>query len=162
MLSKPWITLVVGAVCILLFCSRSGYGESAVDPCSLLSQAQVSAALGADVAEGKRVTPKLCDWSVPGQSPGMRAKKVTITMLEPQGFSNAKLQGGGGNITKTPVSGIGDEAVYGTTSGLATTLSVRKGSVAFTVHVWGFDEKKDVDQIKAKEKTLALEALSKL
>lgn len=71
-------------------------------------------------------------------------------------------QDAGHGITKTPVSGIGDEALYGTTPRVATTLSVRKGKSAFTVRVAGFDETKDIDLIKEKEKTLAEEILSKM
>ena len=63
-----------------------------------------------------------------------------------------------GNITKTPVSGIGDDAVYGTTKGVATVLTVKKGDQVFVVRVIGFSE----DETKAKEKTLALDVLSKL
>jgi hypothetical protein len=60
-------------------------------------------------------------------------------------------------ISKISVSGIGDDAVYGTAAGLGT-LSVKKGNSAFVVHVYGFP----LDQIESKEKTLALEILSKL
>lgn len=111
-------------------------------------------------APGKQVVPTMCGWSA-ATTPGTRAKKVTLTLKKPQEFAYLKMPVGNG-ITKTPVSGIGDEAVYGTTPGYATTLSVRKGDNVFVVQVWGFDLKKDDEQIKAKEKTLALEVLSKL
>jgi len=62
-------------------------------------------------------------------------------------------------IIKTPVSGIGEEAYYTTASGLGTNLSVRKGDVAFNIALHGDFP---VDRIKAKEKTLALQILSKL
>jgi hypothetical protein len=54
-------------------------------------------------------------------------------------------------------AGIGDDAVYGTAAGHGT-LSVKKGNSVFVVHVYGFP----LDQIEAKEKSLALEILSKL
>ena len=106
--------------------------SAAMDPCSLLTQAQVSEALGTNVAPGKRVVPTLCDWSAAATQPGTRAKKVTLTLKKPQEFAYLKMPVGNG-ITKTPVSGIGDEAVYGTTPGYATTLSVRKGDNVFVI-----------------------------
>jgi hypothetical protein len=134
---------------------------AATDPCSLLTQAQVSEVLGVSVDPGKLVVPTICGWSEATRKPGTSAKKVTLSLKKPQEFAYLKMPIGEG-ITKTPVSGIGDEAVYGTTPGYATTLSVRKGDKVFVVQVWGFDIKKDDDHIKATEKTLALEVLSKL
>ena len=72
-------------------------------------------------------------------------------------FAYAKMPVGHG-ITKIRASGIGDEAIWGRTAGYATVLTVKKGSLAFGVHFYGFPN----DQIEAKEKTLALEILPKL
>ena len=148
-------------VILLVFAFSVRYALAATDPCSLLTQAQVSEALGASVGPGKLVVPTLCGWSEATKKPGTTVKKVTLTLKKPQEFAYLKMPVGNG-ITKTPVSGIGDEAVYGTTPGYATTLSVRKGDNVFVLQVWGFDLKKDADQITAREKTLALEVLSKL
>lgn len=71
-------------------------------------------------------------------------------------FTNAKTPVKG--ITKTPVSGVGDDAYYITTPGLGTGLNVKKGNSAFQIRVNGFP----VDQTKAMEKTLALDVLAKL
>jgi hypothetical protein len=70
----------------------------------------------------------------------------------------------GHGTTKVPTSGIGDDAVFGTTPKYAMTLTVKKGDLYFVVHVWGFplDQSKAVDEVQAKEKTLALQILSKL
>jgi hypothetical protein len=53
--------------------------------------------------------------------------------------------------TKTPVSGIGDDAYYITAGGWGTRLSVRKGDVAFNCNLHGHFP---IDEIKAKEKAL--------
>jgi hypothetical protein len=149
-------SLAIGVFCFsTLFAGRVAYAAPA-NACSLLTPDQVSAVLGVTVGEGKSVVPKVCQWSVSGQS-----KKVLLTLLDERAFAYAKMPVGHG-ITKTPVGGIGDEALYGTTPRVATTLSVRKGKSAFTVRVAGFDETKDIDQIKEKEKTLAEEILSKM
>jgi hypothetical protein len=153
--SKHSIALVIGALFVLVACSsRPAY--AAPDPCSLLTQAQVSAALGVEVGAGRLVVPKLCEWTAAGQSTA-GAKRLLVTLQDPRTFVYAQMQVGHG-ITKTPVSGVGDEAVSGTTPGLATVLTVKKGNVVFVVHIFGLPN----DQTKEKEKTLALEILSKL
>ena len=151
-------SIAFAAFCLLVtFGSRATYAAPAVDPCSLLTAAQVGDVLGLSVGPGQKVAAKLCQWSAPGQATGPNGKKVLLTLQDERAFTYAKMPVGHG-ITKTPVTGIGDDAVYGTTPGLGTTLAVKKGTVAFVVHVTGFSE----DEIKAKEKTLALEIIPKL
>jgi hypothetical protein len=162
--SKHSIALVIGALFVLIAgTSRPAYAAPPSDPCSLLTQSQVSAVLGVQVGEGRRVAPTLCEWAMPGASPSLSQKKVTITLQTEQGFAAAKMPVGGA-LTKVPASGIGDDAVFGTTPKLATTLAVKKGNFFFIVHIFGFplDQPKAVDEVQAKEKTLALQILSKL
>jgi hypothetical protein len=61
-------------------------------------------------------------------------------------------------VTKAPVSGIGDDAVFTTIGGL-TTPSVKKGKIAFIVRLYGVP-----GQAKqmAVEKSLAVDVLAKL
>jgi len=127
------------------------------DPCALLTQAQVSEVLGAAAGAGERLATSVCQWSTKAEA-GAGSKKVTLTLQNAQAFAAAKTPVPTGTITKTPVSGIGDDAVYGTTKGAATVLTVKKGDAVFVVRVFGFPE----DETKAKEKTLALDVLSKL
>ena len=61
-------------------------------------------------------------------------------------------------VTKTPVSGIGDQANFGTTGGKMGSLAVKKGDHYFAVQVWGFP----VGDLEAMEKTLASEILGSL
>jgi hypothetical protein len=95
---------------------------------------------------------------------GPRAKSVAITLLDARGFAAVKTPVNAAGITKTPMSGIGDEAVYGTTAGFGSTLGVKKGDFYFSVHVKGFpfDKAKGADETEAKEKTLAQQILSKM
>jgi hypothetical protein len=122
----------------------------------------VSAVLGVQVGEARRLVPTLCEWSAPGPI-GLNTKKVTVNLASKQGFADAKMPADHG-ITKVPESGLGNDAVVGTTPGYATTLTVKKGDLVFVVHVWGFplDQPKAVDDVQVKEKTLALQLLSKL
>jgi hypothetical protein len=129
------------------------------DACSLLTQAQISAELGVPVEAGEHVVasaPGLCGWAPPG-GPTINGRKVVLSLKTTEAFNIGKTPIKG--IIKTPVSGIGDDAYYTTASGLGTNLSVRKGDVAFNIALHGDFP---VDRIKAKEKTLALQILSKL
>ena len=129
------------------------------DACALLTQAQVSTALGVQVAPGQRLVPKSplsCGWSQPG-GPKLMAKKLVLQLMTQRQFDLGKTPYQG--ITKTPVSGIGDDAYYVTASGLGTALSVKKGAFYVQVKVGGADF--SLDTIKATEKTLALEVLAK-
>jgi hypothetical protein len=159
--SKHLIPLVIGAIFVLRV---PAYGAAPSDPCSLLTQSQVSAVLGVQV-EGRRVAPTLCEWAIAGESPSIRQKKVTVSILTPAGeqrFAAAKMPVGRG-VTKTPASGIGDDAVFGTQPPVSA-LTVKKGDFFFAISVYGFplDQPQAIDQVQAKEKTLALQILSKL
>ena len=136
--------------------TRPMYG--ATDPCSLLTPAQVSAVLGVNVGAGKSLVSTVCEWTAPNQAPGVAAKKVTVTLQKPQAFAYAKMPVNSKSITKTAVSGIGVDAVYGTTAGQLATLTVKKGDVVFVVRVTGFP----LDQLEDKEKILAKEIVAKL
>ena len=161
MRSSKIVTAVITTV-LLTLCAGSSW---ATDACSLLTQAQVSAVLGVQVGPGEHIVPNntaMCGWSTPGHH-GPSDKKVVLSLYTQMGtrtpvdrFNTAKtpIQG----VTKTPVSGIGDEAFYSTASGLGTALVVRKGNTPFHVSVNGLP----VEQVKEKEKTLAGEILSKL
>lgn len=62
-------------------------------------------------------------------------------------------------VVASPATGIGDEAYY-VTSEFGISLFVRKGSTAigFSIH----DKTLPADQLKTKEKALALKAVTRL
>jgi hypothetical protein len=153
--SKHPMVLIVGIVCALAVCSaRTAYAQAPSDPCTLLTQAQVSAVLGVTVSPGQPISTTGCEWSP--QQPSSFNARVTVSLWDAQAFAGMKTPLPG--VTKTPVSGVGDEAVYATIAGL-TTLSVKKGKVAFVVRIYGVP-----GQAKqmAMEKSLALDILAKL
>jgi len=156
--SKRLAAAITAAAAIL---SGPCYAAAAqMDPCSMLTSAQVGAVLGTQVAEGKHLASLVCEWAESRQG---GQKKVSVTLLTDRGFAAAKTQVGG-PITKTPASGIGDDAIFGTTGKVATTLAVKKGDVMFVVRVQGFpiDQPQAVNDVQAKEKSLALQIVSKL
>ena len=135
------------------------------DACSLLTQARVSSVLGVSVGAGLPISPtnpRTCGWSQPNDA-NHTGKRVLLDVFGPIGkltpadrFLNGKTPVKG--ITKTPVSGIGDDAYFIMTPGLGTGLNVKKGNSAFQIRVYGFSQ----DQIEAMEKALAQDALAKM
>jgi hypothetical protein len=139
----------------------AAYAAPPTDACSLLTAAQVSAALGVSVEADKPVDKSFCGWSQPS-AVLKRRKSVMLTILEPIGnltpvdrFNAAKMPLP--SVVKTPVSGLGDDAVYGGNNS-RVALTVKKGNSAFEIVVSGFP----VEESKAKEKALAQEVLAKL
>ena len=160
------IAAIVGAILIVGGNGlTSAHATPPDDACSFLTQTQVSTVLGFSVATGQRLVPSnamMCGWSGPG-TPTIGGKKVVLDIFGPLGkltpvdrFANGKTPAQG--ITKTPVSGVGDDAYYVTTPGLGTGLNVKKGNSAFQIRVYGFPP----DQIETMEKTLAQDVLAKL
>jgi len=146
--------LMLGVVAVAM-CGRVAWAAPP-DPCSLLTAAQVSAALGATAGEGKAVTPKYCLWTAVGKDGG--SQKVALTISDAQRFAYAKMPVNSPSITKTPVSGVGDEAVYGTTAGQAASITVKKGDNYFSVSLMGVP----MSNAQAVATQLAKEAVAKL
>jgi hypothetical protein len=135
------------------------------DACALLTGEQVSAVLGVKVGAGQRVAPTnalICGWTQPSDT-NHTGKRVALTIYGQLGsrtpaerFATAKTPAP--KIQKTPVAGVGDDAFYATTPGIGTGLIFKKGDSAFDLRVYGFP----VEEIKAKEKTLAAAILGKM
>ena len=149
----------IAASSLLLGASaRSGRSIDPNDACSLLTQAQVSAALGLTMDMGRRVVynnPKMCAWAPPGGATA-NGPKVTLTLVTPDAFERSKTPGNG--ATTTPVKGVGDEAFYITGAGTTTALSVKKGASTFQVRLGGFQGEKAMTIAK----TLAMNVLGNL
>ena len=90
----------------------AGKAATPTDACSLLTAPQVSSALGAAVGQGQQVMPNnatICTWTEQGRAPGS-ARNVTVSLITVKSFDNGKMPATG--VTKTPVSGIGNEAYF--------------------------------------------------
>ena len=138
------------------------------DACSLLTPAQVSAALGVAVGAPKQAGDRFsCQWSEPGANL-MRGKGVFVHIVGPVGtltpaeqFNAIKMPLPVKGITKMRLSGVGDDAVYGLAGASAPELTVKKGNFVFQIRIQGFP-RNQTDQIEAKEKTLAQSVLAKM
>jgi hypothetical protein len=139
-------------------CSLTGLGlwtaeaQAGPAPCSLLTSAEVSAAVGANVGAAQPIATTGCSWSAPHII-------VTVSLWDASDWGKMKTPYPG--MSKTSVPGLGDDAFF-TTMGSAekqfTTLTVKKGSTAYMIKVYGSNA---TDQM-AKEKTLAANVLAKL
>jgi len=126
---------------------------NSADACSLLSQGQISAAVGKQVSAGTWMTPSFkatCTWTAPG---------VIVTLMTE---GTDAYQAGKKPISPmmqiVPASGIGDDAYYVVTGTIAM-LYTKKGSVAFKTSVYS---KLPIDTLKKIESTLASQVASEL
>lgn len=156
------------AAAFLMFATgaaRTAQAAPPKDACSLLTQAQVSAVLGVPAAS-KSLGPKACVWVQTGVKPGSPTRRVELLFLLMQGFAGGYAYAKMPNAptSATHVSGLGDDAYYlSMTHGRPNMeLRVKKGSVAFYIRVERSGSPFTPDQIKVKEKALALDALEKL
>jgi hypothetical protein len=103
------------------------------DACALLTEAEVSAALGVAVDPGERTMPtetRFCTWREHGKDE-REARNVRISFLSAQDFKGGKPSHLA--VGSTSESGIGDEAYFSKATGMVFLLSVRKGDIYFRV-----------------------------
>lgn len=153
--------LAVAALVVGVWTLGPRAAEAAVpDACALLTQAQVSAALGVEVDPGRRPVvsdPRMCNWREQGKPEGP-ARNVLVTLTGAKNFKAGK----------TPEPGIGDEAYFLKSGRFPFRLIVRKGAAYFQVmarsKAMSPTDRMTVsdDQDRAVEKTVALEILKKL
>jgi hypothetical protein len=128
------------------------------DACSLLTQAQVSAALSVSVGAGSYhgTYKKTCTWNTT-DAVTKGAKYVTLMLEGLDAYQAGKLAPVK-TIVVTSISGIGDDAYY-LAVGRNVGFIVKKGDVAFKVAVYG---DLPIEKKQAIEKTLAQQVVSKL
>ena len=154
--SKIYLGTVIAAIFIVgAATAPSVTAAPADDACSLLAQAQVSAALGASVGAGSYEAPtfkKVCTWTVAGGG-----EYVTLMIEGLDAYQAGKVARTKAMVV-TSVSGIGDDAYY-LAVGKNVGLIVKKRNVAFKVAVYG---NLPIERKQAMEKTLASQVVSKL
>lgn len=142
---------------IACICASAGLGSrtaaAQAAPCSLLTSAQVSAAVGVTVGAAQPISNTGCSWSAPHMI-------VSVSLWDGSHWDRMKTNVPGMN--RSPVSGLGDDAFY-TTMGPASgkqfvTLSVKKGGTAYLIKVYG----PDVADQMSMEKRLAGNVMAQL
>lgn len=142
---------IVGIVCALAALgSSAALAQSKTAPCSLLTQAQVSAAAHVSVGAGQPIGTTGCSWTAPHFT-------ASVSLWDATNWEKFKTPLPG--MTRTPVSGLGDDAFFSTggTSKQLTTLTVKKGTTALIFHIYGVET---VSDQMSMEQTLAGEALA--
>ena len=141
--------LPIGFVLSLCW-AQAGYGETA--SCALLTQDQVSTAVGKTVGAGSPIANTGCSWTTPG--PG----KITVSVsMQSEKMFDAAKSSNPPNTTKTSVSGVGDEAVFTGVENFSS-LWIRKGTKFLLVRIYGVP----LSDAQSKLKALAKDAVSKL
>jgi hypothetical protein len=173
----PRIAIVfIGAVLLVGACTSAttpggtapagaggGGGATITDPCSLLTQSEVSAVVGHPVGPGTSdVEPKTCDWQFPAD--GVPSIQATIN-IEGGTLSDTcnKPSNPALGLTITQVSGVGDGACFLELAGLGagTNLTFGKNGQLFSTGVvLGVNATRE--QILEADKALALDALARI
>jgi len=144
---------VVAVACLVLACARGAHAQTPSDPCAQVSPAQVSNALGETVGAGQKSGKATCAWIA-----DKPVHQVVSLMFSPPGDWESRKTRPMPGITKSSVSGVGDDAIA-TTLGNFTTLFVKKGSATFMVRVYGVP---DTSKQLAIEKPIAQAVAAKL
>ena len=122
---------VVAAACLVR--SPSAGAAAPAEACALLTQAEVSAALGVAVDAGQPLAPtekRFCTWHEQGKDP-LSGRNVEVNYLTDQQYERGKVPIE--KVTKTPESGIGDDAYFSKAHGMVSVLSVKKGGTYFRI-----------------------------
>jgi hypothetical protein len=146
---------IVAIACALVTSSaHNAVARSApIDPCTLLTAAQVKAVLGVEIAVGPPPGKSSCMW----KSTGTKVQMVTVS-LQPSTASWEHLKTVLPGVPANPVSGVGDDAFY-QILGTFAPLAVKKGGTIFIVKTYGVAT---VDKQVEYEKALALNVVKHL
>jgi hypothetical protein len=128
-----------------------------IDACTLLTQAEVSLALGAQVGPGGSIVAHICSWYVPGTPKG-----VTLILYSPKRYEELKESPVPYGPPKISLVGVGDEATFGVVPNFATTLLIKKGTVVFMVRLEGLASGEAPREVEQMAKSLALDVMAKL
>lgn len=159
-------TFRLGALCAASFCliavAMPSTARADTDACTILTPAQIGAAVGVSVGDGKHVTPtyvKTCTWNASSAS---EVKFVTLYVESAANYEGGKRMASqmaavSKGAAMKPAS-VGDDGYY-FVAGDQVGLLVKKGSVSFKVAVYAT---LPVEKKEAMELTLAKDALAKL
>lgn len=147
------VVAAVVASLLLVFGARSAGAQVPSNPCTQVTSAQVSSALGETVDAGRQGPTVTCTWVA-----NKPTHQIVTLMFSPPGDWDTRKTRQLPGITKSAVGGIGDDALEMTLGNLRS-LFVKKGSVTYMVRVYGVP---DVERQLAIEKPIAQTVAAKL
>jgi hypothetical protein len=145
--------LAIISVIPAAFGALQAAAQSGATPCSLLTPAQVSAAVGATAGNGQPIGTTGCSWS-------WGRPMTTLSLWDASKWEQMKVPLPG--MTASPVPGLGDDA-FATTMGTSkqyVVLDVKKGAKVYLFKVYGVDSPSDQLAIEKKLAANVLAALS--
>lgn len=161
-ISRPALATIT--VMILLTTIPLAWAAAPTNACALLSVGQVGTILGVQVDAGKNlIGPNECRWKQMNSKPGSDAAMLQVNLSKAQAFEMGKTAIP--NWTKTPITGLGDDAYSANHGGKMTfpispSLSVKKGAVFLVISAKV--PKATLEQTKELEKRIAGAILSQL
>lgn len=145
---KALLAAVVTCVLTVL-AADPAYGQPARKPCGLVTEAEVSSAVGTNVNAGQPINTTGCQWSTLDAKAGH--VMVTLSIWDEKWFPKGSSPG----ISKKSVGGIGDAAVFQTLGDL-TSLFVKKGKSTLQLRVYGLHDTAKQEQIETEVAKVAL------
>jgi hypothetical protein len=118
--------------------SAKADGNAPGSPCDVITAADVAGILTAPAARKPGATPAVCMYQTPTKA------NVTINVAKGEEAKGAWMLATTYNATKTPLAGVGDEALYDPDG---TTLIARKGDTSCRVDAVGYDNADAMDDI---------------
>ncbi len=103
---SQWTAVAVTVGCLVLARGRGAQAQVPTDPCAQVTPAQVSNALGETVGAGQKSGTKTCTWVA--DKPVHQI--VTLMYSPPFDWNSLKTRQMTG-VTKSSVSGVGDDAI---------------------------------------------------
>jgi hypothetical protein len=154
------IVLALVAACLAIASLVSAQAPPR-DPCTLLTAAEVSAALGITSLPGRPfLGSRASCYFAADTGIRMGAASVTVMVMTPTAFQNQGHMGGA--LASHSLTGLGDEAFY-VSSGSYAKVLVRKGGRALSVTIVpGQASKAATAEVLEKEKALARKAVARL
>jgi hypothetical protein len=154
------LALVVPMTVITTAPPPSTAAASAKDACLLLTQTQLTDAVGTSMNAGTYMMPgftRTCTWTLAsGATPAVRF--LTLDLQAADAYEAGKKLDAQANPTSVPE--LGDDAYYVNFSGISiASLSVKKGDVSFKLTWYGAT---DSQRVISAEKSLASQVLSNL
>ena len=170
--------LFASAVCMLLInatplpaATAESVDLASIDACSLLTQAEMSAAVGAPMGPGRHAPAPAgnasCSWqwlasfSKMGPPPHLVVVSVQLSVVPFVKWRFEQQKELAAPTSATDVAGLGDEAYYYVQSKIMNILNVRRGSIEIQLMVVTGDAP-DQQSVLDSERTIAAQVLSEL